>query len=255
MEGEKVKQVLAKEQEPKRVQKGAATESKKGTAEEAKKKRIPYFNLNKRKRAALATYLNQGIIEKFPDTTPESLLTKSNILKNMGHDDTVVPLPEVCAGLIKVILKKHPDTISQRLWTPQLLVLEPDTYTVINQIKSIGDIINDPGFLKGEEAKIKLHQLFAKHKKIDLQAKQLTQLGTDKKIINIVVSTPNRLTKLADLKALDFSQLKYVIIDCAKNVKNQTLLDYRETRSDTMEFLAKCLLKPAVHNKVKIYFH
>ena len=218
--------------------------------QKTKKRRIPWFDVSKSNRLALATYLNQAILEKYPDADTKSLLTKNNILKNMNND--TYPLAEVCVGNINFIAINHKESISVGYSMAHALVIEADTYSVINQAKAINEIMKNL-VIEGK-IKVKVHELFSRHKKVEEQAKQLAYTGKDK-VINVVVSTPNRLTKLIDLNAIDLSQLRCIILDCTKNEKKQTLLDYRETRNDLIDLFYKHVLKCTTKNKIKIYFY
>jgi len=216
------------------------------------KKHITPFNVSKSQRGDLVGYLNKAILDKYPETKPKSLLTKTNILKNICTEDTEYLLPEVCAGFIRTIANKSEVELTPKLWTPHVIIIEPDTISVTREAKEVEKAVEG---LVLEEVKVIVHQIYAKHKRIDSQIQELLQVDKAKKVLNVVVCTPNRLTKLSELKAVDYTQLKCLIIDCTKNEKDQTIFDYKETRNDTIELIGKFILKNAVKNKLKIYFH
>ena len=223
-------------------------------SKEEKKNNNEPFNISKTQRSLLAQYVNEAILEKYPDTNPKILLKKENIMKNVCSDETAYPLSEVCAGFIKTIASKQSKRLSEKLWTPHIIIIEHETYSVIGHTKSLQEILDDSDFKEDLKVKVIIHQLYSKHKKLDLQVTQLLQAEKEK-VLNVIFCTPNRLIKLGEIKALDFSELKYVILDCTKNEKGQTLFDYKETRNDTIELLEKYILEFAAKNKLKLYFH
>lgn len=214
------------------------------------KKHIQPFSIDKSQRAPLVEYLNQAILSRYPKTKPKTLLTKANILKNICTEDTEYPLSEICAGFIKTIAKRV--DLSPKCWLPHIVIVEPDTISVINKAKEIQEIVEGK-FVEG--VKVIVHQVVAKHKKLDSQVKELVQADKAKRVLNVVVCTPNRLIKLSELKAVDYSQIKCLILDCTKNEKDQTLFDYKETRNDTIELIGRFILEYGNKNKLKIYFH
>lgn len=54
-------------------------------------------------------------------------------------------------------------------------------------------------------------------------------------MVNIYVGTPNRIKKLIEIEAISVSKamLKFIIVDCKPNSKNQTIFDILETKDDT----------------------
>jgi len=53
----------------------------------------------------------------------------------------------------------------------------------------------------------------------------------------IAVGTPNRLTKLVSLGALQLNMIKLIVIDIEPDVKNFTMLTMPSVREDFFEFM------------------
>ena len=217
-----------------------------------KKKKIPYFKADKKNRKELATYLNKGMVEVNPEA--KKIVKKHHILKNINQDDTHYSVTEVCSALIKQMIGKHLNLLNRKFSTPQILIIELDCYSVINQTKAINELLSTPEYRNNVKAFIRLHQVFAKHKKIDQQADEFAKTSKRKPVLNIVISTPNRLMKLVDLKILDYTKLKYVILDCTPNTKKQCLLDHRDTRDDVLKLIGTYFDKYMETNQIKFYF-
>ena len=72
-----------------------------------------------------------------------------------------------------------------------------------------------------------------------------------KQPIAIGVGTPNRVRKLLEEKALDLSQCRYVFIDSFKDVKNFSVLDWKETNADMNALVLEYLQSAANTGNMK----
>ncbi|KAF9965618.1 hypothetical protein BGZ70_004446 [Mortierella alpina] len=78
----------------------------------------------------------------------------------------------------------------------------------------------------------KVGKLFAKHLKVPEQVYFLENTCT-----HICVGTPNRIDKLISDGALHLDRLELILLDCHKDVKQLTLLDYKEIGVDLFKML------------------
>ncbi len=83
--------------------------------------------------------------------------------------------------------------------------------------------------------KYPIAKLFAKHFKVEEQVEML------KSFMPLGVGTPNRLTKLADIGALNMDHIKLVVLDMHRDVKKCCILDLADVRDDLMLFYRKYL--------------
>lgn len=217
-----------------------------------KKKRIPRFIESKKNRKALATYLNKGIVEFDPSV--KASIKRKSILKNVSEGDHAYSVADICGGFVKLMRKKYRETLTQSFSVPHILILEMGCYSVISAFGQLKTLLNKPEFRRDGDVVVKLHQVFAKHKKLEMQASEFRQTAKGRRVVNVIVGTPNRICRLIECKALDPTGLKYLILDCTPNAKKQTLLDYRESHRDVFELLSKGLLGSILAGGVKIYF-
>ncbi|CAO3567642.1 unnamed protein product [Mortierella alpina] len=78
----------------------------------------------------------------------------------------------------------------------------------------------------------KVGKLFAKHLKVPEQVYFLENTCT-----HICVGTPNRIDKLISDGALHLDRLELILLDCHKDAKQLTLLDYKEISVDLFKML------------------
>ncbi|KAJ0408196.1 hypothetical protein ATCC90586_003304 [Pythium insidiosum] len=96
----------------------------------------------------------------------------------------------------------------------------------------------------------KVAKLFARHMKAKEQEDQLTL-----HFHPIAVGTPARLKKLLEMDALSLQHTSHVILDMAKDKKNMTILDLKDTSKDTMELLQFYLLPRLRQEKLKLVLY
>ncbi|KAL3159894.1 hypothetical protein ABBQ38_010290 [Trebouxia sp. C0009 RCD-2024] len=111
---------------------------------------------------------------------------------------------------------------------PTCLIISPAALGAIAMIKSF------PTFNKA----CRIAKLFAKHIKVAEQQAHLQQHP-----LCIAAGTPNRLCKLADVEALQLSQLQLVVLDVHQDAKKRTILDFPETKKDFWELFSRHLQK------------
>eukprot|EP01114_Cavostelium_apophysatum_P023886 TRINITY_DN9149_c0_g1_i1.p1 TRINITY_DN9149_c0_g1~~TRINITY_DN9149_c0_g1_i1.p1 ORF type:complete len:281 (-),score=46.06 TRINITY_DN9149_c0_g1_i1:544-1386(-) len=100
--------------------------------------------------------------------------------------------------------------------------------------------------------KVPIAKLWAKG-----QGKPQQQAATLKsKPVNIVVGTPNRISKLIELEALSLSHLKYVVFDATYRLKprNLNIFDQYETQADICLFYKQDLRDVVTKGQVKLVY-
>ncbi|KAE8985516.1 hypothetical protein PR003_g23256 [Phytophthora rubi] len=80
--------------------------------------------------------------------------------------------------------------------------------------------------------KCRVAKLFAKHLKVDEQAKQLANM-----YLPIAVGTPARVKKLLEMGALSLKHTTHVIFDMEKDKKQLTVLELKDTATEMMDLL------------------
>ncbi len=73
-------------------------------------------------------------------------------------------------------------------------------------------------------------KLFSRHIKLEEQAEALAA-GP----VCIAVGTPARIDKLVAMGALSLARCSLLVLDCARDAKQRSLLDIPETRRDTWQ--------------------
>ncbi|KAG0212546.1 hypothetical protein BGX28_006145 [Mortierella sp. GBA30] len=131
-------------------------------------------------------------------------------------------------------LKKKPLETSDNLpkGAPVVLIVSSSGIRAVEVIRALP--------LFAEAAKV--GKLFAKHLKVPEQVYFLENTCT-----HICVGTPNRIDKLISDGALNLDRLELVLLDCHKDAKQLTLLDYKEIRID----LFKMFGTEALEDKIK----
>lgn len=102
---------------------------------------------------------------------------------------------------------------------PFLVVVAPTTercQLLYKKLKKIGTPQN------------RILKLYSHATQVDAQVKSL---GDD---VRVVVGTPARLARLAQLKALSFARTELFVIDCAKDLKQMSILTMNIVRDDLM---------------------
>ncbi|KAL3663547.1 hypothetical protein V7S43_011434 [Phytophthora oleae] len=80
--------------------------------------------------------------------------------------------------------------------------------------------------------KCRVAKLFAKHMKVDEQAKQLAGV-----YLPIAVGTPARVKKLLEMNALSLKHTTHVIFDMEKDKKQLTVLELKDTATEMVDLL------------------
>lgn len=80
--------------------------------------------------------------------------------------------------------------------------------------------------------KCRVAKLFAKHMKVDEQAKQLAGV-----YLPIAVGTPARVKKLLEMNALSLKHTTHVVFDMEKDKKQLTVLELKDTAKEMMDLL------------------
>lgn len=75
-------------------------------------------------------------------------------------------------------------------------------------------------------------KMFAKHFKLPEQASYLRH-----NIVRAGVGTPHRMSQLAEVGALSLSAARYIILDVAKDSKEQTIFDYEDICKELVQFI------------------
>jgi hypothetical protein len=153
---------------------------------------------------------------------------------------------------------------TKRYNVPQILVICPDTYNVVDLNKLLVEKYKDFSGLKpdnGAKYDVHIFKLFAKHIKPEEQKETLSQKHPNakvKRVLNVYVGTPNRLLKLLSMEAFDLGELsdrfRHMIIDCRIGPKGFSIFEGMETRVDTLELLieANSAFARDTGNKLKV---
>jgi len=104
------------------------------------------------------------------------------------------------------------------------------------------DLIKLEKVIKGALTKnIVLLKFFGKHKKFQDEVSKTKDLFNKTKMTEntfyVILTTPNRMLKLAKEKLFDFTFLHYNVLDLTPNVKNLTFLDMKDCRTDFFNFI------------------
>eukprot|EP01098_Paradermamoeba_levis_P002067 TRINITY_DN1241_c0_g1_i5.p1 TRINITY_DN1241_c0_g1~~TRINITY_DN1241_c0_g1_i5.p1 ORF type:complete len:344 (-),score=123.94 TRINITY_DN1241_c0_g1_i5:111-1016(-) len=105
------------------------------------------------------------------------------------------------------------------------------------------------GGLNSNSKEVKLGKLFARHLKMEDQILELQGAQT-----NIAIGTPNRLKKLCENGALKIQEgrTKFLFIDAAKDKKNLTIFDVKDTFNDMFGLYKDFCLDLVKKGKLKI---
>lgn len=129
-----------------------------------------------------------------------------------------------------------------------------DTLQVVALYKALRDKYKSDGKDKSKPH-IRCWKLFSRHIEIKEQQDALNaDCKEQENLVNVYIGTPNRIKELAKNEAirLDSKKFKIIVLDCALNKKNRTMLETNETRDDAFGTLAHTtplLLK----RKLKVY--
>eukprot|EP00123_Amoebidium_parasiticum_P016218 comp23339_c3_seq1/m.38487 comp23339_c3_seq1/g.38487 ORF comp23339_c3_seq1/g.38487 comp23339_c3_seq1/m.38487 type:complete len:304 (-) comp23339_c3_seq1:383-1294(-) len=93
----------------------------------------------------------------------------------------------------------------------------------------------------------RMGKLFAKHISVEEQKKFLETTKT-----RVVVGTPNRIDKLVEIGALGLSNVKYIILDCNRDVKGMNLFRIKAVRDDFFKLFRSHLAKVVKEGKAKL---
>ncbi|CAN9497548.1 unnamed protein product [Ophioblennius macclurei] len=141
-------------------------------------------------------------------------------------------LKQVCPKWAK-IQKQHTEKSSL-----VLLVVCSSALRAIELIKQLTSFKGDAKVIK----------LFAKHIKIEEQAKLL-----QKGITHVGVGTPGRIGALIEKEALNLQALKYVVLDWNwRDVKLRRMVDIPEIKLDFMKLLEGGVLAGCRENRIKV---
>lgn len=145
------------------------------------------------------------------------------------------------------------DQMDSKLWKRRIVTDRADRNVSFILVMSYGalrcvDLIADlrKQLPQGETVPT-VAKLFAKHLKMD---QQIDHLNTH--YVGIGCGTPNRITKLVEEKALKIDSTVLLVIDCAINVKNQSIFSMPETRGEVLAFLATMCSERLANGKMKI---
>ena len=141
---------------------------------------------------------------------------------------------ESIVGLVRQFKKDA--VYSDSLHIPNILVLTPDTYVVVDLVKELKQkLYSDDSKI---EVQVKIQKLFSKHISIEEHQSLLDQSRRGK-YINIFIGTPNRVKKLAELNSIKLNDKNFrmLIVDSKLNTKNFSIFDVNETRDDIFDIL------------------
>ncbi|XP_054829276.1 protein CMSS1 isoform X2 [Eublepharis macularius] len=141
-------------------------------------------------------------------------------------------LKEICPKWVK-LRKNHKEKKSV-----VMLIISSSALRCLELIKSITAFKGDGKVMK----------LFAKHIKIQEQAKML-----EKGVIHVGIGTPGRIKALIEQDCLSLSCLKYVILDWNwRDQKLRRLVDIPEIRKESIDLLEMGLIKLCREGSVKL---
>ena len=134
---------------------------------------------------------------------------------------------------------------SKKYDVPAIIVLTVDTMNVVEMNKQLMSLYGKDGPKQSlGRYDVRIHKLFARHIKPEEQAKWLAKVHPGyetRPCLNVYIGTPNRLTKLLEMKAFRMDRcdtLKLIVLDCRLNKKSMSLFEDVESKKDAMEVLA-----------------
>lgn len=198
------------------------------------RKIIDFSNANKLK-----------ICKVFNQISRETINIDNLFMKNMFLTTMNVEINQYINGLIEFKLDSLKESINESRFykdkiKPYIVLYSSNCYDLIKYEKILRCSFNQSQY------NMVILNFFGKHKKLKDEIMKINdKFNKSKSIPNtlyVILSTPNRILKLSEENLLDYTFLKYNVIDMTPNIKNLTIMDMKDCREDFFKFVKSFLI-------------
>ena len=185
------------------------------------------------------------ISKVFNQISKETLNVENLFMKNMFLTSKNIEVNQYVNGLIEFKLDSLKETINTcEFYTdkikPFAILYSSNCYDLIKYEKILKSSFDSSSY------NMVVLNFFGKHKKLKEEVTKIrdrfNKSKTTPNTFYVILTTPNRILKLSQENILDYSFLKFNILDLTPNIKNMTFLDMKDCREDFFNFVKKFLI-------------